>query len=160
MQEIHATSPKWEADKRYTYTISVPEEVLVEVDDDVTGNVKSGISIQNTGLATAYIRASIMAYWVNENGVIIAPCKASDGEYNWGEHDQHWITGTDGFYYHKNPVAQGEFTGELFESYTLKAEPPLIGAKLVFNILAQAVIASGIGNAWPTEIVSTLNVQP
>lgn len=131
----------WKADTKYTYVISTSGEVEVEVDDLVTPTVKSNVEIQNTGLATSYIRATIVGYWVNESGDIVAPWEFGDsqGTITWGANwGSYWEKGTDGFYYHKNPVTPGNFTHPLFDKYELTAQPPIVGAQLIVNVVVQA----------------------
>ena len=131
----------WEADTKYTYLIYTSGEVEVEVHDNVTPTVKSNVEIQNTGLATSYIRATVVGYWVNESDDIVAPWEFNNSQGtiikddNWGS---YWEEGTDGFYYHKSPVTPGEFTHPLFDKYELTAQPPIVGAQLIVNVVVQA----------------------
>ena len=50
---------------RNTFTESV---VKCEVDETFKDNVKSNVSIKNTGDTTAYIRAFVNVTWMNESG--------------------------------------------------------------------------------------------
>ena len=60
----------WSKDKQYTYVITTPQHVDVEVTDKVEGNVKKDLVIKNTGMSPAYIRAAIVGNWVRfENNV-------------------------------------------------------------------------------------------
>lgn len=149
---------EWEANKRYIYKITMPESVSVEVTDIVEENVKKEVKISNTDISTTYIRAAITGCWVNENGDVIAPWKESDGEFVWGAGwDSHWVKGTDGFYYHKATVNQGDKTHPLFETFTLNAASPMIGAHLELSVITQAVIYYDIDKAWPgNPITATL----
>ena len=153
MREISAV---WEANKKYTYTISAPQEVDVEVDDIVTANVKHDVEITNPGLATVYIRAAIVGAWVNERGEIISPWIGdesradADGVFEWGsEWNSHWAKGSDGFYYHLEPVARDGKTWPLFDRYTLNTLPPMLGAVLELSIVAQGVRYDQVTEAWP-----------
>lgn len=114
---------EWEADKQYVFTIGLPDEIKVEVSDEVDGVVKKHVVIQNGGVATGYIRAAIVGYWVNNDGTVAAPWKPNeDGVFDWGSSwDSYWVKGSDGFYYHKASVESGKFTHPLFETYTLTA---------------------------------------
>lgn len=149
---------EWEANKKYIYKITMPESVSVEVTDLVEENVKKEVKISNTDISTTYIRAAITGCWVNENGDVIAPWKESDGEFAWGDNwDSHWVKGTDGFYYHKETVNQGDNTHPLFETFTLNSASPMIGAHLELSVITQAVIYYDIDKAWPgNPITSTL----
>lgn len=114
----------WKADHKYTFTIGIPDDIDVKVEDmvDQAGLVKDNLTIQNTGIVTGYIRAAIVGYWKNAEGVIEAPWSSDNDEgafvkaADWGT---HWKKGTDGFYYHLQPVGGNEFTAKLFEKYEL-----------------------------------------
>ena len=113
---------EWKADHKYTFTIGLLDDIDVKVEDMVDGLVKNNLTIQNTGIVTGYIRAAIVGYWKNAEGVIEAPWSPDNGEgkfekaADWGD---HWKKGTDGFYYHLQPVGGNEFTAKLFEKYEL-----------------------------------------
>lgn len=112
--------PSWEADKKYVFRIGLSDEIDVEVDDNVEGFVKNNVTIQNTGIATGYIRAAIVGYWVNSSGKVCAPLDNSEGTFAYGsEWNTYWKKGNDGFYYHLLPVEHNEYTYPLFSSYTL-----------------------------------------
>lgn len=112
----------WDADMKYIFTIGLPEEIDVEIDDQVSGLKKSNVTIQNTGITTGYIRAAIVGNWKNATG---DPCdlwKESDGTFSYGSQwNNYWKKGGDGFYYYLHPVARNEYTYPLFDTYTLSA---------------------------------------
>lgn len=141
-----------QADHRYQFTIGITSgEVDVEVTDSCVGNFKDQLQIKNTGLATGYIRATIVGCWVNLAGDVVAPWNASDGSFA-GLMGANWVqSSTDGFYYYNQPVAPGATTTRLFESYTLTAAPPVDGAHLQLSILAQIVLTSSLNDAWPSR---------
>lgn len=145
-------------DTKYTFTLSLAEEIQITVDDKVEGQVKKDVTIQNSGLAFGWIRAVINGYWVNKNtGVIVAPWKETDGTFvraaNWNE---NWAKDPEtGIYYYKKVVPSGEFTAPLFDSYTLKATAPQVNAVLELNVAAQILIKidepdSRIKAGWKT----------
>lgn len=141
---------EWKPDHRYEFTIGIlADEMDVEVSDKVVGKVKSDLQIKNTGLASGYIRATMVGFWVNASGAIVAPWRETDGTFN-GLTGSDWTkSSTDGFYYYTQPVAPGATTSKLFETYTLTAAPPVEGAHLELTILAQIVIESDLKTAWP-----------
>ena len=159
-----STINQWEANKRYTYTISVSEDVKVEIEEDFTPEtpVKSNVLIQNTGMSTAYIRAAVVGYWENSNGKIIKEWNIDDagsGEWvknaNW---NTHWTKHTDGFYYHKTPVPAGAYTQvPLFDKYELTSIGPEKDAKLIVNIVVQAVAVDLVTTAWPDAPITSNN---
>ena len=145
----------FQPDTKYTFTLSLAEEIQITVDDKVEGQVKKDVQIQNTGLAYGWIRAVINGYWVNKNTrVIVAPWKETDGTFvraeNW---NTYWAKDPDtGIYYYKQVVPSGEFTQPLFDTYTLKATAPQVDAVLELNIAAQIVIDDKrIDAGWPTS---------
>lgn len=166
----------WSRDKVYTYVISTPEEVEVEVSDVVEGYVKKDLVIRNTGLATAYIRASIVGNWVipageepSDEDIIVADWIPEEhGTFNWGadngnkEPSEHATTGwykhpSDGYYYYLNPVARGcAVPDKLFETYTLNPEKvPVSGAVLDLSIVVQAVLDVDVAVAWPSDVLQS-----
>lgn len=157
--EASIAGGKWEADKKYIYTISASGEVDVTVDDQVEGVVKSGLTITNTGSAISYIRAAIVGNWVlvREDGYedIVADWSVNgvDGTFE-NLPGTGWIDGADGFYYYSLPVEAGDPTGSsLFESYTLTAAAPVVGAELRLSILVQSVMADRVDEAnWPVTV--------
>ena len=163
----------WEANKIYTYIISLPEEVKVEVSDNVDGKVKSNLQIINTGLADACYRVAVMGSWVVESDVtidgitkterlIVADWKEDEGTFNWGaSHNEYWRKGSDGYYYYMQPVSRGGVLEKLFETYTLTASPPMAGAYLELSILAEAVYwkneeTNDLEDAWPEDMYDAL----
>ena len=145
---------RWEAHRKYTYTLSLKEGVTVDVADRVSsdGKTKDGVVITNTGESTSYIRAAIVGHWVSEAGIILSPWNMDDtatGTFA-GLQNGDWLQGDDGFFYHKAPVKPGNETAPLFDEYKLKNNAPIIGAVLEFNIVVQAVHQKQLEHAgWP-----------
>lgn len=152
---------KFEPEKRYYFTIGIPEEVDVVVTDDVNkvGDtwVKNNVKITNTGIAEGYIRASIVGYWLRTNSDltedIVASWSIDDttvGKVNWGANwSTYWVKGTDEFYYCKPTVLRyNETPVPLFESYTLTSAPPIADAFLEICIVAQIVHKDYLNQAW------------
>lgn len=143
----------WLPDTKYIFTIGLPDEVDVEVEDLVEGVVKKNVTIQNTGISTGYIRAAIVGYWVDSStGDIVAPWnETEDGAFEYDtDWSIYWRNGSDGFYYHVQPVEHDGYTYPLFDKYTLSesAATNHSGQKLELNIVAQIVIESEVDKAW------------
>ena len=175
-KKLAAISTEWLPNKQYTYNIVTPEEVQVQVTDNLTRNnlnqpVKENLSIQNTGLAPAYIRASINGNWVLPNDtednyaddyIVAAWDPTAEGTYVWGADNNNqepsttattgWRKHSDGYYYHLNPVLPGKKTAKLFDSYTLTVKPPVANAVLDMAIIVQAVYPSDVTIVWPKDI--------
>lgn len=161
----------WKPGKVYSYKISSLEEVDVEVDDEVVndGSRKENLSISNTGLASSYMRAMLVGYWVRTddkgNDIILGQWKqpsiggardySPDGEFESTALEADWFIDSNGFYYYRHPVPAGEtIPTKLFESYTLTGTPPAAGAELVLSIAVQAVKYGKIDETgWPVTVV-------
>lgn len=158
----------WNPNKKYTYVISSPEDVEVEVTDDVlydgTYPVKQNLKIKNVGLSAAYIRVAMVGNWVvpknpaatisdeptdvnDQSQVEICDSwKDSDGVFtglagtdlSQGQ-DDYWHKGSDGYYYYMQPVPRGAVITGPFEKYTLTAQAPQAGAYLELIVAVQAV---------------------
>jgi hypothetical protein len=144
----------WEADKKYVFTIGLPDEIEVEVEDQVVGAVKQDVTITNTGNSPGYVRAAIIGYWVNNKGDVTMPWLESDGEFDWGnEWSQYWKKGSDGFYYYLHPVPAKTATAyPLFDTYTLNTSTN-IGTNHAFltlelNIAVQIIMEKDKA-LWP-----------
>lgn len=146
-KRLSELTPEWETNKKYTYTINKGGEVRVGVRDNVSGTVKNNVKIQNTGFSTSYIRAAIVGYWsvTKEDGTeeVVASWDINDtgtGTLTKASDWSTWWTVKDGFYYYKAPVAPGEYTHPLFDSYDLtKTTGPVSGSELKIGIAVQAV---------------------
>ena len=140
------------ADKHYIFTIGIEkDEVGVTVDDEVVDKVKKNVTITNTGIASGYVRAAIVGYWLRSEDIMI-PWSVDDettGKLTkGGEWDTYWVKGTDGYFYYKQVLERGQQTYPLFVTYELTAgAAPVEGALLEINILAQIVHV----NYWPSE---------
>lgn len=148
---------EWKPNKKYTYTLSKQGEVKVAVGATAGDHTISGVSIQNRGFNTSYIRAAIVGYWsvVDESGVEVAAASWDINDTNvgtlvkgtdWGD---HWVE-IDGFYYHLSPVAPSGYTAPLFDRYELKKiTAPVSGSELKISVVTQAVEVGKVADAWP-----------
>lgn len=133
----------WEPDKKYIFTIGLPDDIDVEIDDQVEGNVKSDVTITNMGVRTGYVRAAIVGYWLDGMGEVAAPWLASEGEFSYAaDWSTYWKQGSDGFYYYLLPLEHGKVTERpLFESYTLydAASDAHFGQTLEIDLAVQII---------------------
>ena len=100
---------------RNTFTESV---VKCEVDETFKDNVKSNVSIKNTGDTTAYIRAFVNVTWMNESGQV-ASVSPKSTDYMIEYSDSGWLKGSDGYYYYTLPVQPNDKTAVLINSCQL-----------------------------------------
>ena len=100
---------------RNTFTESV---VKCEVDETFKDNVKSNVSIKNTGDTTAYIRAFVNVTWMNESGQV-ASVSPKSTDYMIEYSTSGWLKGSDGYYYYSLPVQPNDKTAVLINSCRL-----------------------------------------
>lgn len=180
LNNLHEGNP-WKPNKKYTYVVSTPEEVKVEVTDEIVyqgdNPVKQNVEIKNTGLSAAWIRVAIVGAWMVDNKddegniqqLIVAEWKTDgekpDGKFTWPSDEpktatpnaNHWLKGNDGYYYYMQEVPRGKTLEKLFTSYELTANAPMANAYLELSIMAQAVLPADRDHIWPEEIVGKIN---
>ena len=100
---------------RNTFNESV---VKCEVDETFKDNVKSNVSIKNTGDTTAYIRAFVNVTWMNESGQV-ASVSPKSTDYMIEYSTSGWLKGSDGYYYYSLPVQPNNKTAVLINSCQL-----------------------------------------
>lgn len=171
---------QWLPGKMYTYIINSigGDELYIDVDDEVTGLVKSDLQISNTSDSNVkcYIRATIQGYWYKD-GNIVAPWSTNDGTFDstfpttvGGVTTNNWTLSSDGYYYYKYPVYPGKLTGEtdtdtdgdpLFQQYTAPSQPAVSGAQLNVQVIAQGIQwdaeKTNVTQAWGTTNASYLS---
>lgn len=186
LKAILGEGASWQEGKQYTFVITTPEEVKVEVDDEVVYNdgvpIKQNLTITNTGLADAYIRVALIGSWLvdqvidgeNVQVTIDNWKREEDGVFNWGAekpeisklNSKGWQLGSDGYFYYLGKlksdypigiVKPGDKLPELFDSYTLTASAPLPGAYLELAVVVQGVLyCDNIEEIFPADILTAL----
>ena len=127
----------------------IPAEVSCDVIETFDGVTKSDVRIKNTGKASSYIRAAIVATWVSDEGgavSAVSPVEGTDYEVILG--DLNWKKGADGFWYYTVPVEVGGETADLIESCVCTVSPPE-GFSLSVEIVASSV------QSYPASVVTT-----
>ena len=184
-KKISEITDVWKPNKSYTYIISTPNEIQVEVTDvveQVEGGApqKKDLVITNAGMATAYIRLDMVGAWcVDKENIINGETKtetlvvgdwkpAEDGIFVWGEGGEprsadasvrNWRKGADGYYYYMLPLRRGEQikgANAFFESYTLTNRGPMNNAYLELTIMVQAVLTDDAEMLWDSAIWNVL----
>lgn len=118
-----------------------------DIVEELDGNQKKSIVVQNTGTAVSYVRVKLVMNWVDENGSVSATPVDITVDYdntNWFEQD--------GIYYYKMPVAanNGETTNLLQKPITEPADKPA-GCHLEVTVLAESIQAApskAVEGAW------------
>lgn len=117
---------------------------------DTDGSI---VKVKNTGTISAYIRAAVVANWMDTDGNIAA----SDPEgysYDLTCSSGSWVQGTDGFFYYLLPVAPDALTeGNLLTCTVTCPENPEY--TLSVEVLAEAIQstpASAVHEAWSAAV--------
>lgn len=131
----------WVAGKFYTYRLEVNKtELTLTVDDEIVDNVKKNLTIKYEGTKSAFVRASITAYWVDASGNYLLNCDYKNEGTLVGLATAPWSEGSDGFFYYEDEVESGDDVGpSLLTSYAPPVAP-ISGATLRMVITAQATV--------------------
>lgn len=140
------SSTVWAAGRSYNYRISLtpayPDGYGISVEEIFNGYIKSHVSMKNNTDKNLYIRAAIVANWVDAEGNIVAPCDIHrEGvmiDLNILSIGGRWTRHSDGFLYYKKAIRPGRSTWNLFTSY-VPGLPPVPGSRLEMTILVQGV---------------------
>ena len=113
---------------------------------DTDGSI---VQVKNTGTISAYIRAAVVANWIDVDGNIAA--SVPEGySYDLTCSSGSWAQGKDGFFYYLLPVAPGASTeGNLLTCTVTCPETPEY--TLSVEVLAEAIQstpASAVNEAW------------
>lgn len=124
--------------------------VSCEVKEVFNGNTKENVQITNTGSTDAYIRATYVVNWVDEQGNIAAAVPESYSYTLTENPDSKWTKGNDGYFYYLSPVAPDASTpGSLLTCTVTRPENPEY--RLSVEILATAIQstpAKAVTEAW------------
>lgn len=113
-------------------------KVSCEVTESFTNNKKDNVQVKNTGTTDAYIRATYVINWLDQDGNIAASDPAGYS-YNVTENPGNsWKKGSDGYFYYTSPVAPGDSTqGSLLTCTVTYPKNPEY--TLSVEILAEAI---------------------
>lgn len=122
----------------------------VTQDRDTDGSI---VQVKNTGTISAYIRAAVVANWIDVDGNIAA--SVPEGySYDLTCSSGSWAQGKDGFFYYLLPVAPGASTeGNLLTCTVTCPETPEY--TLSVEVLAEAIQstpASAVNEAWNVAV--------
>lgn len=122
-----------------------------DIVEELDGNQKKSIVVQNTGTAVSYVRVKLVMNWVDESGNVSATPVNITVDYdntNWFEQD--------GIYYYKMPVAaKGETTNLLKDPITQPNAPA--GCHLEVTVLAESIQAApstAVQQSWGVGVDS------
>ena len=117
---------------------------------DTDGSI---VQVKNTGTISAYIRAAVVANWIDVDGNIAA--SVPEGySYDLTCSSGSWAQGKDGFFYYLLPVAPGALTEGNFLTCTVTC-PEDPEYTLSVEVLAEAIQstpASAVNEAWKVAV--------
>lgn len=117
---------------------------------DTDGSI---VQVKNTGTISAYIRAAVVANWMDVDGNIAASVP-EEYSYDLTCSSGSWTQGTDGFFYYLLPVAPDASTeGNLLTCAVTCPETPEY--TLSVEVLAEAIQstpASAVNEAWNVAV--------
>lgn len=130
-----------------------PTQVATAVVENFSNNVKNNVTIKNTGTTDAFIRATVVVTWQDENGVVYAQKPVEDVDYAIDWSKTGWTGPNNGFYYYESEVAPNGVTGVLFTDCKPLKAAPMDGYTLHVEIIGQGIQSAGIpdetyANAW------------
>lgn len=149
----YTKSANWKAGQLRTYILKATE-VAVTVEDEMSedGQTKNMIQIRNMGNVPQWVRATVVAYWADEDGNAIHGYNAAEGNifvtpwsldteisdsplYGKFTKDQNgtvgfpgagWEAGKDGYYYFNDIIGVDKAaTTNLFATYTITNPPTM-----------------------------------
>jgi len=128
-----------------------PTDVSCRVQENLDGDLKTNVCVENTGSIDAYIRVVMVANYVNEDGYVCADHAAPALPTVTGE---YWTKGADGYYYYSDPVEAGGYTELLIQeiapvSTVAKADQTCF---LSVEIIASAIQADGFAGDTPAVV--------
>lgn len=124
--------------------------VSCEVTEEFKNNKKENVQVKNTGTTDAYIRATYVVNWLDEQENIVA--SVPDGyRYELTENpDKTWTEGKGGYFYYLSPVAPDKSTlGSLLNCTVTYPDNPKY--RLSVEIIATAIQstpAKAVTEAW------------
>ena len=139
-----------------TFTIA---SVKPDVNETFNNNIKTDVSIENTGDIPVYIRAKIMIYYQDADGKILGDIPEEDLDYSIEyptDLNTYWIQADDGFYYYRDKVNSQSQTTYLIKNCESKENNS--NKHLVVDIITEAIQANpqdAVGDAWEAVKVTS-----
>lgn len=126
-----------------------------DIVEELDGNQKKSIVVQNTGTAVSYVRVKLVMNWVNDkdNSISATPVNITP------EITDNWFLGSDGNYYYKMPVAPDGKTENLLQADSPITEPAdkPDGCHLEVTVLAESIQAApskAVTESWGVGVDS------
>ena len=124
-----------------------PASSGITIVEEVENNYKTEIAVNNTGDIDVYVRVSLVANIVDENGNITSGADVPDFALN----ETNWFKGTDGYYYYKTPLPAGKVT----ESLLANGSKMELSENMQVTVLAQSMQTTptnAVTDAWSVVV--------
>ena len=117
-----------------------PSKVTTYVDETLDDETKKDVKIKNTGDTEAWIRAAVVVTWQDKDGNVYGQAPVAGTNYTAWTPGTDWLTGDDGFYYYKYPVAAGATTSNaLITQISPIDDSPAEGYYLTVEIIGSGI---------------------
>lgn len=140
---------------RNTFT---PASVDCEVRESFDNTTKSNVTVENTGTTSAYIRAIVVANWVDDAGKVYYQAPIAGEDYSISYGDGWTMVGE--YYYYGSAVAVGGQTGALITTCTVLKAAPVDGYHLTVEIVAEAIQSEGTNSSSQTPAYLAWGYDP
>lgn len=131
-------------------------KVDVEIHETFENNVKTDVSIENTGDIDAYIRCIFTVNWMDDEGNVYAEAPDDDDYVLSLKNGTQWFTADGTMYYYAYPVSSGATTEVLIERCVLaQGVTPPEGYHLSVDIYAEGIQADpvdAVTQAWNVTV--------
>lgn len=133
-----------------------PARVTSQVEEKTDKGIKSEVRIKNTSNIDAYVRATVVINWVDNDGNVAAqkPVAGTDYTISYAS-DTGWWTVDDGYYYYSSAVAPEDMTGTLISKCEAVAGKAPEGYSLSVEIIADAIQSvpdKAVSDAWNVTV--------
>lgn len=144
--------------------IFTPGEIKTDITEEFDNQVKEDVCIKNTAESdvAVYIRATIVANWVDDEGKIVKIAEKGT-DYTDFASEEGWVEDGEGHYYWTRPVDPNDSTGALIVSCEPNVDAKPAGADhLRLTILSQAIQAeptTAVEEAWDVTVDGNGNLS-
>ena len=136
---------KWNAgkvDNSFTHQNDLDPTIVETFDGNAKTNV--AVNVGNRGYSV-YVRVAVVPTWVatGSSDQVHATAPVAGVDYTISLNTTDWFLGSDGYYYHKQPVNNGQTSSVLINECRPVAENVPDGFDLNVKVIAQVVQALG-----------------
>ncbi|MBO5019226.1 MAG: hypothetical protein J6D52_01040 [Clostridia bacterium] len=127
----------------------LPAKVECLVEEKFENGIKSDVKVRNTGNIDSYIRATVIATFVSDDGKVLAVSPKENVDYTVTWANSGWKQGQDGYWYYSDAVSPNNTTSNLIETASANSAPD--GFRLSIQIVASAIQVepdNAVQTAW------------